>query len=120
MAPLRTDNADRELAYKRARSYLASEYSLEPDSTTEYLHALTPDGDLEMKFLPDEPPIVTFRLLSRTPTPMRPLCVTRGCVNGNQEQRARVTAVRDALGWRSDDSSYENERFDGWVPIFLH
>ena len=118
MAPLRFDTSDREVAYKRLRSYLAAEAELLEADSPDYVHALAPEGDLELHFL--EEPVVSFRLLARSPSPMQPFCVSRGCINGNQAQRRRIEAMRDALGWRSDDSGFDREKFDGWVPIFLH
>jgi len=125
MAPLRFAT-DRELAYKRVRALLAAEDGTEliEAESAAYLHALLSSGDqaeedLELHFL-ERDPVVTFRLLARTPSPMQPFCVSRGCVNGNQAQRKRIQELRDSLGWRSDDASFDNEKFDGWVPIFMH
>lgn len=120
MAPLRFDTNDRELAFKRAKAYLASEYELLEADSPAYLHAVTTDAeDLELHFL-DADPVVTFRLVARNPTPMPAFCASRGCINGNQQQRTKIQTLRDGLGWRSDDSKFDGEKFEGWVPIFLH
>ena len=118
VAPLRYDSS-RDVAYRRAKAYLSAEYSLADADEERYLRAVTPEGDLELKFISDDP-AVSFRLLASSPTPMQPFCVTRGCINGNQLLRARVDALRDACGWRSDQSRFDVERYNGWVPIFLH
>ena len=124
MAPLRYDS-DTAIAFKRVRSYLASRGTLYAD-TPEYLSAKLPSRSatdesnvLELHFIPDEP-VVTFRILANKPRTMQPFCATRGCINGNQELRQEMQEIRDNLGWRSEDARFEQEKYTGWVPIFLH
>ena len=121
MAPLRYNigESSKDVAYRRAKAHLAAEYQLVDAIEERYLHATTPEGELELRFLEDDP-AVTFRLLASKPTPMQPFCATRGCINGNQLLRARVESIKLACGWRSDDSYLEEDRLAGWVPIFLH
>ena len=122
-SPLRYDTT-REQAFRRVRSYLAErsgDGTVESDSP-DYLHAwvaVPEPADIELHFVEDEP-VVTYRVLATKPTLTRPFCATRGCINGNQELRQQVERLRDENGWRFEDARFENERFEGWVPIFLH
>ena len=103
------------------RSYLAAKDDMTlVEASPEYLLARTmAEEDLELRFLPGDN-VVTFRLLAEKPQPMPPFCATRGCINGNASQRKRIEALRDDNGFRSEDSRFDSEKYDGWVPIFLH
>lgn len=128
MAPLRYDERvlSRDAAFRRVRAYLAADTTatLDPESDgPDYLHAVLVDAsggneaDLEMKFLPDDP-LVAFRLLARRPTTMQPICITRGCINGNNAERQRVERLRVDNGLVDDSDRYQVEK--DWTPIFLH
>ena len=123
LAPLRYDEISREQAYRRVRAYLsssASPWALDAaNDSPEYLHAGSDEEDLELRFLPDDN-AVTFRLLAKRPTPMPAFCASRGCINGNADQRKRLEMLRDEVGFRSDEARFDGEKYDGWVPIFLH
>ena len=92
MAPLRYSGGE-GIAFKQLMSALVVDdaFELLDADSGDYIHARCSDGDLEVHFLPPEGGggYVTFRLLASKPSVMRPACVTRGCVNGNNEQRAR-------------------------------
>lgn len=126
LAPWRYDAGllPRDAAWRRVRSYLASrpDVVLDDDATPEYTHAAVGGDDdtidLELRFLPAPDELVTFRALARRPTPMQPFCVTQGCINGNQAQRALLERVRDDTGLAASDAAFEADK--AWVPIFLH
>jgi len=123
VSPLRYEGLTREQAYKRVRSYLAARTdAVIVDDSPEYLHALLstrPDQpeDLEVRLLPDEP-IIVARCIAQRTIPMQPLCITRGCINGNQLQRKQIEQLRDDNGFTSDDDGFQVEK--DWVPIFFH
>ena len=127
VAPLRYDGEKltRDAAFKRVRAYLASdsEASLDPQSTPEYLHATLTDqrsggaSDLELRFLDGEP-LISVRLLARNPTTTQPVCLQRGCINGNNAERQRLERLRVDNGFESEDDRYQVEK--DWVPVFFH
>lgn len=123
MAPLRYEG-DLEIAFKRVRAELSSDpgFRLLEAASPDYLLASSEDGDLELHFLQPEDGFgyVTFRMLMPNPSVMPAFCGQRGCINGNNAQRTRVEKLREACGWRAADASFETEKFEGWVPIFLH
>jgi hypothetical protein len=49
--------------------------------------------------------------------PPPPFCFTRGCISGPPE-RARLEALRDALGWAVLEADGGDEAV--WVQILLH
>ena len=51
------------------------------------------------------------------PTP--PWCIEKGCINGNQVQRARVRTISSGLGWSPVDAT-EMEDDARWTPIFFN
>jgi serine/threonine protein phosphatase PrpC/uncharacterized protein (DUF1499 family) len=130
LAPLRFDGLERRQAFQRVRASLAARSDATViDASADYLHAELrraprPDGsgdlaDLELRFLPDTP-AVTFRLLAQTPSRMPPFCATRGCINGNEAERREIERLRDGNGFSSEDSRFDAQKWEGWVPIFLH
>jgi hypothetical protein len=124
LAPWRYEG-EKDFAFRKLKTELAlpsSGFRLLEGDSPEYVHAVCEDGELELRFLAPEDGFgfVTFRLISGQPTVMPAFCGTRGCINGNNAQRARVESLKNQLGWRSADASFENEKYSGWVPIFLH
>ncbi|CEM39855.1 unnamed protein product [Vitrella brassicaformis CCMP3155] len=73
--------------------------------------------DVELMFPPDRDRIF-FRCISQVTLPPTPFCLTPGCINGNQFQRAHMEQLRDELGWISDDQTLAQEK--QWLPIFFH
>ena len=126
VSPLRYEGLSREQAFRRVRSYLAArDDTTILEDTPEYLHAQLsnrgsdePD-DLELKFLPDES-IIAVRCIAQRTKPMQPLCVARGCINGNQQWRRRIEQLRDDNGFTSDEDGNRYELEKDWVPIFFH
>ena len=97
--------------------------TLDPQSTPEYLHATLTDqrsggaSDLELRFLDGEP-LISVRLLARNPTTTQPVCLQRGCINGNNAERRRLERLRVDNGFESEDDRYQVEK--DWVPVFFH
>ena len=119
-APLRYEQS-RDQAYRRVRAALSERGNVD-GAGPEYLHARLQqpeEVDVEFHFVEDEP-VVTYRLMQPTPTIATPFCFSRGCVNGNQNLRGLIERLRDETGWRFEDARFETERYEGWVPIFLH
>jgi hypothetical protein len=58
---------------------------------------------------------VLFRSESRSAGPDPPFCWRPGCISG-PANRARMEALRDALGWRVLETDEEKQ----WVQILLH
>ena len=126
VSPLRYEGLSRDQAFRRVRAYLAArEDATVLEDTPEYLHAqLSSRGsdetdDLELKFLADES-IIAARCIAQRSKPMQPLCVARGCINGNQQWRRRIEQLRDDNGFTSDEDGNRYEVEKDWVPIFFH
>ena len=128
LPPMRYDGEKlgREGAYRRVRSYFGADAdaTLDPEAATDgsYLHYVLNEGssdvaDLELRFLPDDP-LIAFRLLARKPRPTQPLCLQRGCINGNNRERAVIDKLRVDNGFSDDGDKYQVEK--DWVPIFFH
>ncbi|KAG2489449.1 hypothetical protein HYH03_012085 [Edaphochlamys debaryana] len=116
--PLTEDQAKRQLV-DEIQSRGGRVVQQDPD--TGYLEAVVPyelgpgrqDEDLvEFKFARDA---VAFRSEARVGANPPPFCWTPGCVSG-PGNRGRLEALRDALGWNSQDIDEDKV----WQPILLH
>jgi hypothetical protein len=69
--------------------------------------------ELQLQLRPDG--TVVFKSQARVRTPDAPFCLTPGCISG-PGNRARMEALRDALGWPVLETDEDRE----WVQILLH
>lgn len=59
--------------------------------------------------------LVLFKSQASENRPDPPFCLTRGCISG-PSNRARLEALRDALGW----TAFETDEDKVWVQVLLH
>ena len=105
MSPLSFSPTSRDSALARAASFLRSRgAAVAVDEEHSYIHAVlqpAPSGiieDIELLLIGGEDGtsgLATFRDVARVKTPTPPWCLEKGCINGNQEQRKRMTGLAE-------------------------
>ena len=128
VAPLSYRPASRDDAFAKARAWLSGgEHGFEiaeADPSRYYLRAVVagPLGvveDVELLVLPESSGVASARAVARVKGPTPPWCIEKGCINGNQVQRARVRTISSGLGWSPVDAT-EMEDDARWTPIFFN
>jgi len=124
VSPLKIVN-DRDVAFQRAVRDLKEanhDVSIVEIAPKDYFIHVTVPGtapnsldDIELKFLEG---IINVRCESRVTLPPPPFCIQKNCINGNMDQRTRISRIAYALGLPPSD----REQMQGavWTPIFLN
>ena len=104
------------------------------DKDSYYIHVTVPGtapnslDDIELFFQQDDSSsssssdsatIVSVRCQARVTLPPPPFCVRKNCINGNMDQRDRVSDVALYLGLPAADQTMM-QRQAKWTPIFFN
>lgn len=75
------------------------------------------DADRVLLLLRDDG-VALFSARAEAGRPDPPFCLTKGCISGPRE-RARMAALRDALGWAALEAAEDGDEAV-WTQILLH
>lgn len=135
ISPLKIVN-ERDLAFQRAIKDLQqqktsssssnnSEFTISQVISKDYYIHLTTAGttpgsydDIELTY-PDSGDIVNIRCEARVTLPPPPFCVKKNCINGNMDQRKRLSDLMYLLGLPPADQTQMQEGAK-WTPIFFN
>ena len=129
MSPLKIVN-ERDVAFQRAVKDLQqktssnSEFTISQVVSKDYYIHLTTAGttpgsfdDIELTY-PDSGDIVNIRCEARVTLPPPPFCVKKNCINGNMDQRKRLSDLMYLLGLPpADQTQMQGAK---WTPIFFN
>lgn len=119
---------ERDVAFQRAVKELqqkeSSEFAISQVISKDFYIHLTTAGtspgsldDIELTF-PDSGGIVNVRCEARVTLPPPPFCLKKNCINGNMDQRQRLSDLTYLLGLPpADQNQMQGAK---WTPIFFN